>query len=628
MFIRRTQTRNTSTGESYYTHRLVESKRIGQKVKQVTLLNLGRHFAIPQDHWPTLCSRIDQLLSAQNSLFDIECTVTVEREAQRIANQLLVRQSESIPTGKSGEQGKGHIQDGSKGSITTQSEAVDQSHIQSLNVDSLDVIRPRTVGAEHVSLWAMNQIGFVEILEEVGFTGPQRMAAVGSVIGRMVDPGSELALHRWLGNRSALGELLDVDFEAMSLMQFYRVSDRLLQNQREIENRLFAQVQSLFGFSCTITLYDLTNTFFEGEGNGNPKAERGHSKEKRSDCPLLTLGLVLDGSGFVQRSQVFAGNVAESTTLEGMLKGLNAPSGALVVMDRGVATEANLTWLRDQGYRYLVVSRERDRQFRSEEESVSIETASDELVHIQKVVTSDGQEVRLYCHSERRQKKEEGISKRFAERFESELKKLSDGLSRPRTTKSIDKIWERIGRLKEKSRGMGQHYQIEVIPDDSGKKAKAILWEHKPVEGSQLTHPGVYCLRSNETDWDEEKLWHTYIMLTDVEAVIRSCKSELGLRPVFHQKEERSDGHLFITVLAYQFVQVIRRHLREKGILDSWSTLRKTLTQQIRVTTTFRRPDGHTFHVRKASRAELDQQRIYKALEIDMSPGGIKKMIV
>lgn len=483
------------------------------------------------------------------------------------------------------------------------------------------------MGVEQVALQAMDQVGFIEILEEIGLTGPQRMAAVGSIIGRMAAPGSELALHDWLGHRSALGELLDVDYEAMSLMQLYRVSDLLIRNQEDIERRLFARVHNLFGLSCTITLYDLTNTFIEGESQNNPKAKRGHSKEKRSDCPLLTLGLVLDGSGFVRRSQIFAGNVAESTTLEGVLKGLDAPFGALVVMDRGVATEANLTWLRDRGYRYLVVSRERNRQF-CPEEAVIIKTASNDPVHIQRVDSPDGQEVRLYCHSEGRQKKEEGIAERFAERFEAGIKALSEGLSKPRTTKNIDKIWERIGRLKEKSRGMGQHYHIDVIADDSGKMAKAIHLERKPVEGSSLTYPGVYCLRSNQTDWDEEMLWRTYIMLTDVEAVIRSCKSELGLRPVYHQKEERSDGHLFITVLAYQFVQIIRNNLHNKGISDSWNTLREILSRQIRVTTTFRRPDGHTLHIRKASRAEPEQKRIYQALEISMSPGGVKKMIV
>ena len=175
---------------------------------------------------------------------------------------------------------------------------------------------------------------------------------------------------------------------------------------------------------------------------------------------------------------------------------------------------------------------------------------------------------------------------------------------------------------------MGQHYQIEIIPDESGKQAKIITWEQKPVDGSLMTHPGVYCLRSNEIGWDEEKLWRTYIMLTDLESVFRSLKSELGMRPVFHQKEERSDGHLFITVLAYQFVQIIRRNLRAKGICDSWSSLRKTLIGQSRVTATFNRLDGRTLHVRKATQAEPEQLKIYQALGVNTRPGGVKKMIV
>ncbi|WP_459874113.1 transposase, partial [Endothiovibrio diazotrophicus] len=198
---------------------------------------------------------------------------------------------------------------------------------------------------------------------------------------------------------------------------------------------------------------------------------------------LLTLGLVLDGSGFVRRSEVFAGNVVEGRTLETMLRGLQAPTGALVVMDRGVATEENLAWLREGGYRYLVVSRERHREFDART-AVTIETAGEEQVHLSRTLSEDGREVRLYCHSERRARKEEGIARRFAERFESELRKLSEGLSKPRTQKRIDKLWERIGRLKEKSRGAAQHYRIEILPDEGGERARAITWERKPVEGS------------------------------------------------------------------------------------------------------------------------------------------------
>jgi len=607
MYIRRTQTRNTATGERYFTHRLVRSERVGGKVRQVTLLNLGRHFAVAQADWPTLCARLEELLSGQEVLLGDDGGLLVEREAQRLAALLLARQGSAPAVAACG--------------------AAAPEEVHSIVVDSLKLSRPRTVGVEAVGLWAMAQVEFVALLETLGLTGPQRAAVLGVILGRMAAPGSELATQRWLCERSGLGELLDVDFEAMSLMQLYRAADVLMRHREALEGALFARVSGLFGLDWSVTLYDLTNTYFEGEAASNSKAQRGHSKEKRSDCPLLTMGLVLDGSGFVRRSEVFDGNVVEGTTLAGMLQRLRAPAGALVVMDRGIATEENLLWLREQGYRYLVVSRERQRQFDPSEAS-DLQTASGERVSVQRVEDAEGQEVRLYCYSELRARKEAGISERFAKRFEAALQALADGLTRPRTTKKIDKLWERIGRLKEKSHGAGQHYHIELIPDASGEKAQTIRWQRQPIDGTMTTHPGVYCLRSNELTWDAEQLWRTYMMLTDLEAVFRSFKSELGLRPIFHHKEERSEGHLFITVLAYQFVQLIRRHLQAQGINASWAMLRETLAGQVRVTATFRRPDGRALHVRKATEAETRQITIYQALGVDPSPGGVTKMLV
>ena len=473
----------------------------------------------------------------------------------------------------------------------------------------------------------MGQVVLEEFLEGLGFNGRQRAVALGLIIGRMAQPGSERATWRWLCQRSGLGELLGVDFESLSLMRLYRVSDTLMAHREAIENHLFEQVTELFSLKHTVTLYDLTNTFFEGEAQGQPKARRGHSKEKRSDCPLLTLGLVLDGSGFVRRSEVFAGNADEDKTLAPMLAALQAPRDALVVMDAGIATEKNIAWLRDHGYRYLVVSRQRTRLF-DPERATAIETRSHHKVHLHRVVDEDQGEVRLYGYSEARAKKEEGISRRFAERFEGALRKLHGGLSRPRTRKSFAHVWQRIGRIQEQSRGAAQHYQVDVVADPQSGKATAVTWEHQPLPGTMLTHPGVYCLRTNVGDWDQQTLWRTYTMLTDLEAVFRSFKSELGLRPIFHSLQHRSDGHLFITVIAYQLVQIIRRRLAALGETASWTTLRRILKGQHRVTATFRRNDGRTLHVRKATRAEPHQLKIYTALGLDPAPGGIKKLTV
>ena len=603
MYIRRTHTSNSATGERYTTHRLVQSERVGGRVRQVTLLNLGRQFTLPQEAWPALCARLEELRSGQGAL--LAGAVLVEREAQRLFARLLARQGVAPATAG----------------------RTDGGDVQAVDVDSLELSRPRSVGVESVALWAMAEVRFVELLQDLGLSGPQRALIVGAVVGRMAAPGSERATHRWLGERSGLGELLEVDFETLPLAPFYRAADLLMRHRTVIEQTVLTRVSDLFGLDWTVTLYDLTNTFFEGAAAGNPKAQRGHSKEQRSDCPLVTLGLVLDGSGFVRRSQTFDGAVTEGTTLDGMLQGLGAPRGALVVMDAGIATADNILWLRTQGYRYLVVSRERQRQFDATA-ATSLTTASGEALAIQRVVDTDAEEVRLYCFSACRAGKEQGISARFTQRFETALQALHEGLARPRTTKQIDKLWERIGRLKAKSHGVGQHYRIEIDADATGQLATAIRWERQPVAGTMLTHPGVYCLRTNELTWDAERLWRTYTLLTDLEAVFRSLKSELGLRPIYHRTEARVDGHLFISVLAYQCVQLIRRRLRAHGISERWSTLRDRLAGQCRVTATFRRADGRTLHVRQATRAEPAQLAIIQALGSDPSPGGIQKMLV
>ena len=214
----------------------------------------------------------------------------------------------------------------------------------------------------------------------------------------------------------------------------------------------------------------------------------------------------------------------------------------------------------------------------------------------------------MYCFSEERAAKERGIAERFARRFEDALTQLSEGLSRPRTQKRVEKVWQRIGRLKAHSRGVAQHYDVELDTDESGERATAVRFTRRPVSGTMMTHPGVYCLRSSETDWDEATLWRTYFTLTDLEAVFRSLKSELGLRPIYHHKPIRAEGHLFITVIAYQLVQVVRTRLRHAGENASWTTLRRILEGQQRVTATFRRTDGRTLHVRKATRADLPSE--------------------
>jgi len=611
MFIRRTQTRNRTSGEPYTTHRLVQTSRVGASVKQTTLLNLGSHFDLPQQEWPALAKRIDELLQGQAPLIDALLSETGQALAQRYAAQLIaLRPSAATLTA-------------AQASATDPSES---GRYQEVDLDSLELVRPRSVGVEHAALSVMRQCALEDKLAELGLNRPQIAAAVGSIVARMAHPGSELATHAWLQQRSALGELIDFNFEAMDLNRLYRASDALYKHREALQDHLFGQAQSMFGFGQTITLYDLTNTYFEGIAAGVSKAKRGHSKEQRSDCPLVTLAMALDGSGFPRRSRVFAGNASEPATLKDMLTGLGAPHGATVVMDAGIATEANLTWLRAQGYQYVVVSKLRERQF-DPALATAVQSAGQATIKIQRVLDAQGHAL-LYCHSPAREQKDRAIDAAKTAGFEAVLLKLQAGLSNPRGTHDVAKIMERIGRAKQRYSRAAQHYQVDLTKDDTGTRVRAITWTKRIKPGSAAAHPGVYCLRTTLVELDNATLWRTYSMLTNLESVFRSLKTDLGLRPVFHQIDRRVEGHLFISVLAYHFVHTLRLRLRAQGIDDSWETLRETLATQQRVTATMQRRDGRAVHVRKATRPEPRHQKINQILGHAPNPGGTHRVLV
>jgi len=605
MYIRRTSIKSRRTGEPYYTYRLVESVRVEGQVRQRTLLNLGRHFDIPREQWAPLAQRIEQLVSRQGELVPMELDEQWEAPAQRYSAR-VIRAKAQLDEGRS----------------------PSEADYQAVDINSLEMVRPRSVAVEHVSLEALRQLGLDTKLQQLGFNGPQQAGAIGTIIGRMTAPGSELFTHRWLAEHSGLGELIGYDFAAMNLQQLYRISDRLLQHKDVLEDFLYRRERTLFEFDEVITLYDLTNTYFEGNGQGNANAALGHSKEKRSDCPLVTLALVLDGSGFPKRSEVFEGNASEPKTLAEMVGKLTATDSShtpTVVLDAGIATEENIAWLVDNGYRYIVVSRRRHRQF-DEDRAVWIKNDGEQRIRAQRIDNPTTGEVELYCHSSQREKKEKGIQELFAKRFEGTLEKLAAGLHKKGTVKRYDKVMERIGRLKQRYARAARYYDITVDQDPNTGKASAIHWKRNQTIDDTL--PGVYCLRTNHDEWNEATLWHTYTMLTDLEAVFRSLKSELGLRPVFHRNTDRVSGHLFISVLAYHLVHTIRFQLKACGIHWSWEGLRRELEGQDRVTIELKRQDGKTVHVRKATRPEPRQQVIYDALGISNRPGKTEKTII
>ena len=653
MFIRRTKTRTTDSGEHYYSYRLVDTFRDGNRIRQRTLLNLGSGFHFPPEQWKELTQRIEQIVLGQHDVL-LPVPPEVEREAQSIAASLLNKYAGSDLL-LSPQKGEPSAQADPCAPANNLQDQADGRDLRSVDLNSLELMNSRSVGGEAVAFSALLKVSLDDKLGALGFNTKQISAAIGNIVGRMVQPGSELSTHQWLQEQSALGELLGCDYTQQSLSALYRASDLLWKHHDEIESFLYRQHCALFNVEETITLFDLTNTFFEGTGKYNDHAAYGHSKEKRSDCPLVTLALVLDGSGFSRRSRIFPGNVSEPGTLRQMIEHLRTPADSeqnqdveqtvsvegaralsqqalelrgppTIVMDAGIATEENVAWLQEQGYPYIVVSRKRHLEF-DEDKAVVVKAGENDAVRAVRIERDDG-EIELYCHCEHREAKENAINERFLSRFEQELEHLADGLDKPHRLKSAQKVCEKIGRLRQKYSRAAKDYEITTEHDESGKKTIALHYRRIERAEDPDAHPGVYCLRSNQSEWDEAKLWHTYTMLTDLEAVFRSLKSELGMRPVYHQKTHRVEGHIFITLLAYNLVHQIRLALKVKGIDDSWETIRTTLSTQMRSTVSVRGEHGEQIHIRKSNYPSASQQVLLRALELAWNPGKTQKTIV
>jgi transposase len=609
MFIRRVPHKNRKNRKEYYTYKLVDSIRTERGPRQRDILNLGVGFDLPKEKWKDLANCIEGIITGQRHLIDYP--KEIETLARRYASKIIREQA----------------------SVIAEAEDIPPDYA-TIDVNSVKNEEARTVGAEYVIYETIKELDIDRKLRELELNRHQVAAALGVIAGRMIVPGSERSTHYWLQNVSALGEIMSVDFSNLSLDRVYKVSDRLLKHKDALEEHLCRSEGQLFALQEKIILYDLTNTFFEGSGKYNPKARYARSKDKRSDCPLVTLGLVLDMHGFPKKSRIFEGNVSEPKTLDKMIRGLaggeiseDSLIKPTIVLDAGIASEENIQWLKDKHYPYIVVSRKKKKEIPPDLTMIDVkEDDKTNTVFVQAGLAKNQEtgELELYCHSVDKEKKEESIKNKFQQRFEAELLKVRNALELRNGTKRYDKVVERIGRLKEKYKLVSHLYKITVEKDSETDKAKNITWSHKKTEKTT----GIYCLRTDRKDLNEQQIWDIYTMLTDIEDAFRCMKSELGLRPIYHQKEPRCDGHIFITLLAYHLLHTIRFKLRQRGVRFCWTTIRKQLSTQVRITTAMKREDGKIIHIRKSSKAEPSHQAIYDALNLPYQPGRIVKIVL
>ena len=593
VFIRKTATRARARGGSYTSFRLVESVRSGSQVSQRTLLNLGSGFAVPPERWPELVLLVESLRSGQAYL--LEPDPALLGEAERIAEALRLR-----------------------GLDAPAEQAV------AVHLDSLEHSRVRSVGCERLALHALDQLGLQAALRAQGVSARDATVAAALVVARMVHPSSEHAAHAWLAGSSATLELLGLErAKPLSLSKLYRTSDLLWKHREALETAFAQRERSLFDTPAAIVFYDLTNVHYHGRPGGD--MQFGRSKQKRSDCPLATLALALDGAGFPRCSEVLKGNVSEPGTLQAAIERLEAQRGAgplpTVVMDAGLSTEANLAWLRARGYPWITVQRGRAPRPDSAPDA-AFATRAGHPVQAWRV-DSEGDETHLRVWSQQRQQKDEAIVVRRRERFEAEVRALHAGLARKGCTKRYDKVLERLGRLKERYRQVAGQYDIAVERGSgqgrAAQLATAIRIEPNGKHPARDAQAGMYVLRTSHTQWGPERVVQTYWQLAEIEAAFRSLKGEAGLRPIFHVKPSRIRAHLFLAVLAYHGVHLLRKRLAQAGLRSSWETIRRQLAGWVRLTTSLRAADGRWIQCRQDSRPDAKAAELAQA--IGLAPG-------
>lgn len=610
MFIRKTKKTDPNTGKGYFTYQLVESTRTLRGPRQRILLSLGSALELPEQELKILANRIEEIVLGHKSLFP--CPEHIERLAQSYSSQLVHRLSEPQITPEDHE-----------------SKEPEQDFVN-IDVNSIEKSEPRTVGAEHLLLEMANQLELPKQLEGLGLSEIDVSIALGSIIARAVFPESERSTYSWLCNDSGLGELLGFNFKKSSLDKLYQISDKLLSHKNVLESHLEDIASKFHGYTSTIALYDLTNTYMEGQAKSNPKASHGVSKEKRNDCPLVTMGLVMNEYGFLHRTSILPGNASEPKTLESMIGNLNAHQSLFkptIILDAGIATNDNLAWLRKNGYTYVVSARQKAPSIEFEGELIPVGDLNS-LVKAALIKSEDNSEEKwLYCESEAKAAVALEMKQSFKKRYEDDLQRLVDGLSKHKGRKKFIKVIERVGRLKEKHKKISGCYEVNVISSEDGITASSIEWKVIDEKmNDKLT--GSYFLRTNLVEMGAKELWQLYNTLRGVEDAFRFMKSSLGLRPVYHQKEHRVDGHLWITVMAYHLIQNCVYQLNKQGHNYQWKTIRKILLGRVRVTVQAKTEDGKTLYHRSTTKAEGDQIAIYRSLGLSSSILRSKKTII
>lgn len=610
MFVKPLSKYNKTTKERYSLYQLCESYRLEGRVRHRIIIGLGKLEELPRDEQKILLGkRVQEMVQGKTRLALEELDEQVEGLALYFYSEIRKKRRYDV---------KENGQDW-----------------QVVDINTVKNKDAREVGAEWLCKQAFEQLKIGDFLHASNWSQEKIALATTHIISRTVYPASELKSVSFLKENSAVCELTGYDKAKLTKDNLYWISKELYVIKDQLEGYLSRKTNELFDLDDKIILYDLTNTYYEGRMMGSQIAKFGRSKEKRKDAKLVVLAVVVNREGFLKYSNIFRGNMTDSKTLETLVKtisGATSFSGRrpIVVMDAGIATDDNLKMLREQGYGYMCVSRSslKDYLACTDKEPVTVFDKRKQPIELMRVEFTDKEDKDnyLWVKSHAKALKENSMNGLLSQRFEEGIQSINEGINRKGGTKKLDKVNQRLGRLKEKYSSIHRYYDITITDNGKGM-ATAISCQHKKGEDPDKK-AGIYFLRTTLNEHDEKTLWMIYNIIREIEYTFRVLKTDLDLRPIYHKSDEASMAHLHLGLLAYWLVSTIRYQLKQKGYKCQWSEIVRLMNTQKLVTTSFKNIDNQTIAIRQSTTPEQKVKQVYDLMEYKYVPFHKKKSVV
>jgi hypothetical protein len=607
MFLKAIVKRNKSAQVYTTQYRLCESYRYDNSVRHQTVAHLGSLDELPDiAQKKALALRIDELVkNSRNAAIPLFTSGDTVVEALAQFHFSVIKEQLRLDIVK----GKAY-------------DLIDTDSIENSNV--------REAGTEWLCMQALQQLDISTFLTAQQWDKEQIALALTHIISRATYPASELRTSQWIKQNSAVCEITGYEQQKITKDKLYSISHKLYEVKDELEQHLSKRTNELFDLEDKIIIYDLTNTYYEGRMMDSKLAKYGRSKEKRSDAKIVVLAVVVNTEGFLKYSQVFEGNMADSSSLEKIINQLNLRTGAydqkpVIVLDAGIATDDNIKLLTKYGYKYICVSRSGIKKYTVDTSCVPVQVADNkgQPITLQKVKREDCTDNYICVHSIGKQAKEASMNSRFSQRFEEGLTQIRSSLFKKSGVKKQEKVWERIGRLKAKYPSIHKYYDIAVKTDDK-HIATNITWSQKTTEKQE----GKYLLRTNLDHKDQEVQWTIYNTIREIEATFRVLKTDLDLRPIYHKTDNAAMAHLHLGLLAYWVVNTIRHQLKLKGMNNEWRDIVRIMNTQKIVTTSMENDCLQQVLIRQCSEPSEQVNAIYQALRYKPKPFSRKKSVV